>query len=49
MQGGLFRGCVATTISSYNDLLGLYRDNGEENGNYYIIGLYRVISGYIGL
>ena len=28
-------------------ILGLYRDNGQENGNYYIIeGLYR---GYIGI
>ena len=43
MQEGLFRGCVATTISSKNDILGLYRDNGKENGSYYILGLYRVI------
>ena len=34
-----------TTIMGYEGvtILVLYRDNGKENGNYYITGLYRVI------
>ena len=39
---------METTIQGYILILGLYWDNGKENGNYYL-GLYTNIGGFIGI
>ena len=36
MRGLLFRASYGPLLVEYRVILGLYRDNGKENGNYYL-------------